>query len=689
MPSTFDLMMQDVGQAPPQPLSVFDQMQADAAAPAVPPPAPHGSGNAAIDTGNAVGTGYFRGMTRLLGLPVDTVANVIDLGKAGIGSAYQAVTGKPAPDALQLTDRKNVVGSGDWLVDKIGGTAPGNALINPSNPDYEGGYSQTLGAALGAVASPNSKAELAKQTAIAITSGLAPKVVKDMGGSDELALTASLLPQGTVHYGSELAKRAIRGGEQGRLDMVKRIQDLEAAGVNNPTLGLASGNATVGGVENLLQNTPGAIGVMRKARDQVLGGLQNKTSEAADLASTNRGSQAAGTAIQKGIQTFRDDFKAGQERLYGNLDNFISPQQPTNVQNTLDTLSLLNADITGAPKTGEFFKNGKIQALESAMRSDTAGAPASVFVHPQPPKAGGGIMNAPVEQPPILLTIPEGPPRNAMPWEAVKKTRTMVGRELADNTPFSDVPRSKWDPLYGALSQDMGNAAFGAGQEATNAFNRATNYTRAGMDRLDRVAPFANAVAPEQAYTALVNASKENVSTLQAVKKTLPQDARGSIAGTVIERLGKATNGVQNESGTVWSPDTFLTNWNKMAPGARDQLFSGFPNAPQVRANVEAVAKAASMMRDNSKIWSNPSGTGANLAARATLGAPFLPLLSGQAPNPYVLGGVAATTGGANLLARMLTSKNVVGSVASPTRLTQNDVNTLVRALSATGNLSK
>lgn len=625
-------------------------------------PTKKGSGSEAIDSGNAVGTGFFRSMTRMAGLPVDTVANVIDLGKAALGAGYGAITGKTPPEALQLTDRRNIVGSGDYLVDKLGKTAPGNAMINPVNPDYEGGYLQAAGGGLNAVVNPNSRAQLVNQAALGVTSALAGKATMDATGNPALAVTASLLPSGAQQAVTAGTKYAVRGGEQGRRDMEQRVQDLRNAGVANPTLGLASGNRLVGGVENILQNTPGAVGVMGRARDAAIEGLRGKTDEAANLASLNRGSLESGVAIQNGIKTFRDDFKARQEGLYNRLDNFIPGQHPTPVDNTRKTLGALNADIPGAPELSKFFKNSKIQALEAALQSDTSGAPASVFVHPQPPKAGGGLMNAPVEQPPILLTIPASPQRNTLPFEAVKKTRTMVGNEIADNSLLSTVPNSKWRALYGGLSEDMGNAASAAGPDASRAFNRATDYTRAGAQRLERVAPFAQAVAPEQAYTAMVNASRENVSTLQAIKKTLPPDARGTVAGTVIERLGKATNGVQNNDGTAWSPETFLTNWNRMTPKARDELFSGFPNSAAVRDNVDAVAKATSMMRDSSKMWANPSGTGANAFARGMLGA--VGVGGGAASlgllNPLVPLGIGAGMLGAHGLGRTLTSKEVL-----------------------------
>ena len=80
------------------------QTQARAATGNAAPIAANGTGSTWLDTGNAIGTGFQKGLLRLAGLPVDTMSNVRDLAKAGAGSVYQAVTGKTAPDFLQLGD---------------------------------------------------------------------------------------------------------------------------------------------------------------------------------------------------------------------------------------------------------------------------------------------------------------------------------------------------------------------------------------------------------------------------------------------------------------------------------------------------------------------------------------------------------------------------------------------------------
>jgi hypothetical protein len=650
-----------------------------------------GSGSAAVDAGNAVGTGYFRGLTRLAGLPVDTIQNIVDLGKAGVGSAYIAATGKAPPDWLQLQDRSNVLGTGDNLLKNVRKIPLGSAVVDPINPQYEGGYLQNAGGGLTAVMNPNSGAQAINQAILGVTGNTGAKLAYDTTGNPALAVTANLLPVGAQQAATAGVKYAVRGGEEGRQQMAQRIQDLKNAGIANPTVGLASGNSTIGGIENILQGTPGAVNIMRNARDQAIGGLQKTLDEAANLASQNRGTAEAGASIQRGIRDFKDQFKGTQEQLYNNLDNYIPGQHPATVANTKNTLADLNSPIVGAPQLSKQFQNSRIMAIEDAIKQDTAGSPATVMVYQQPPQwpipGPGGVMPPPIKPPPIQVVVPEGPPTNNLPFEAVKKTRTLVGNEIADNSLMSGVPQSKWKPLYGALSQDIGATAASVGPDAQNAFNRANDYTRAGMARLERIAPFAQYPAPEQAFTAVDRTARENVSTLQALKKSLPQSARGDIAGTIIDRLGTATPGQQNAQGTAWSPETFLTNWNRMTPKARDELFSGFPNASQVQKQVASVADATSMMRDSSKLWANPSGTGANVMARGTLGLVGLgggAALSGLL-NPLIPLGAGAGLLGANRLASGLTNPDVVAAMARQSYMTPELLNGQYRAMLSNG----
>ncbi|MFT3818288.1 MAG: hypothetical protein QM750_11750 [Rubrivivax sp.] len=603
-------------------------------------PRPRGTGSAAADTANAVGSGFWRGLTRLAGLPADTAANVMDLGKAALGSGYIAATGKAPPAWLELTDRSQVAGSGEHLLNIVRKTSTGRAMVDPVNPDFEGGYAQAIGGGLTA-ATPGTWGQVALRGGIGAASNIAGKAAFDATGSPEWAILASMLPSGAQALAEGAAKRAVRGGEQGRQEMQRRVLELERAGVTEPTLGLASGNRIIGGAENLLQSTPGAMGVVSRSREAAIEGMRRQAEQAAALASPVRGALPAGQQIQAGIQAFKEGFKGRQAGLYDQLDAFIPGQTPTAAAQTEAALARLNADIPGAPALSRFFKNAKVQAIEQALQSDLGQQRAYT------PSQLRAAMGSTGDAAGLNAALNEG----TLPYRAVKQTRTMVGNELADHSLLSDVPRSKWSPLYAALSEDMRAAAQAAGPQAERAFSRANDYTRAGNQRLEALRPFADKAAPEQAFTSLAAATRENASVLQAVKKSLPEGARGTVAGTVIERLGRATPGQQNELGDAWSPERFLSNWAAMKPEARKELFSGFRNADQVRADVEGLARAAAMMRENSRLWANPSGTAAAAAARALLfGVPASALV-----NPTLAAVGAGGIGAANVGARVLT----------------------------------
>jgi hypothetical protein len=121
-----------------------------------------------LDVPNAVATGYNKGLLSLAGLPVDTAANIRDLVKAGIGAPYTAITGKPAPDWLQVQDRANDIGSGAHLIKTAQKYAP--TMVTAANPEYEGGYLQAAGGGLNAIMNPNSRAEAINQGALGLAS---------------------------------------------------------------------------------------------------------------------------------------------------------------------------------------------------------------------------------------------------------------------------------------------------------------------------------------------------------------------------------------------------------------------------------------------------------------------------------------------------------------------------------------
>lgn len=261
-----------------------------------------------------------------------------------------------------------------------------------------------------------------------------------------------------------------------------------------------------------------------------------------------------------------------------------------------------------------------------------------------------------------------------LPYQAIKQLRTLVGNEIADAGPLSDVPRSKWKTLYAALTSDMEGAAKAAGPQAVADLRRANGYYRAGMRRMEQIDNVIDRNGgPEAVFRAATSGTKEGATTLRAVMQSLPPDAQKMVSASVLRRLGRARAGSQDDLGERFSTETFLTNWNTLSPPAKAVLFNRYGD--QFRRDMDQVAKVAANLREGSAVFRNPSGTAQAGAQYTTAGAFIMSVLTGQAG---VAGGIAGGVALSNVTARVLTSPTVVRWLARSTRMPPSAIPALI-----------
>jgi hypothetical protein len=261
-----------------------------------------------------------------------------------------------------------------------------------------------------------------------------------------------------------------------------------------------------------------------------------------------------------------------------------------------------------------------------------------------------------------------------LPYTGLKQLRTMVGNEMADSGLMSDVPRSKWKALYGALTEDMKAAAESAGPQAVKDFNRANGYYRGAMRRMEYLdSVIEKNGGPEAVFKAATAGTKEGATTINAVMKSLPPEAQRSVSATVLRRMGRAAAGAQDDVGGQFSTERFLTNWNNLSPSAKGVLFDRY--GAGFRQDMDQVAKVASNLRSGSKVFSNPSGTTQGLAQQGAATAFVLAFFSG---NFGTAGLIAGGVGGANLTARVMTNPNAVKWLAKTTKAPKSALPALI-----------
>jgi len=705
-----------------------------------------------LDRANAGAAGFNQGVAGIAGLPIDTMQNIIDLGKALSGFLYSETTGKPVPNTLEVnSDRSGIIGSGDYFRKLMGSGAaiprPDDTASRYLAAGGRGAASAMLGPSTGVPMVPslvsNVAGSLSSQGAAEAGVGPAGQILAGMAGGAAANATRAVLAEGV--------KRSFRGGEEGRQKVAENIQAFEDAG-DTPSVGQATQNRRMQSAESLMSRTPGSAGVMARRAEEQAANLGTGIERQANQLSPKASAEQAGRAIERGVRGeggFVENFKAKQSQLYDELDQYVQPDSGVDVQNTTSALKALNASIPGAPNTSKFFQNAKMRGIEDALQKDldnptsaqeslnsaiaklealraSRNAATAEVQHfsafekqqnelanswtpvPGQPRFPGrysanaeraaegaaakndaiGIAQARQSEVQALqstlddLQAAVEAAKGKLPYEAVKKLRTLVGNEMADGSIMSDVPRSKWKALYGALTEDLKGAADDAGPEASAAWNRANNYTRAGMRRLETIDHVVEKNGgPEAVFTAATSGTKEGATTLRAVMQSLPPEAQKTVSATVLRRLGRATPGRQNDLGEKFSTETFLTNWNSMSPQAKAVLFDRY--GPQFRGNMDQIAKVASNLRDGSKVFQNPSGTGQATTQTATVVSFATSLATG---NVGVAGSIAGGVAGANLMARLMTHPPFVKWLATTTKAPPQALPALAVQLAQNGN---
>ncbi|HMM76974.1 MAG TPA: hypothetical protein PJ986_14780 [Gammaproteobacteria bacterium] len=438
-----------------------------------------------------------------------------------------------------------------------------------------------------------------------------------MGGAGA-AIAQRMYPDNAL---AEVAGQVIGGAAPGLLgaglkaamsspEAAQNLSAFDAANVT-PTAGQVTGNAGTQTVEGMLRGAPGSTHVMAGvAEDQA----RQMGSTADDIASRLGGStdELAGRAVEKGIGSFVSQKQKTASNLWARLDQFIAPDTPVALPNTRAMLS----ELSGSGKLTEAFTSPVINKAVKAVE---------------------GI--------------------SATPYQELRDLRSLIGARLGDPQLISDIPRSELKRLYGALTQDIKEAA--AANGGLQAFDRANTFTRALHDRVDStLEPLLRRTTPEKLFSAVRSG---DASSLRRLGRTLNDKTWRVVAGSVIKDLGTAKAGAQNAAGNVFSPETFLTNFNKLDPETRSVLFGRIG----VEKELNSLAKVAELMRSNSRVMANPSGStvlGANLTA---LGFGTGALASG---NLGLAGSIFTGMAGANGAAHLFTSPKFVRWLASSAR---------------------
>lgn len=291
-----------------------------------------------------------------------------------------------------------------------------------------------------------------------------------------------------------------------------------------------------------LEASPFSAGQVQRGRERVISEMQEVSQQSASDLGIPTTIEKAGEKIKAGSADFVKQFKQKSTALYNDLDRYIRPN-----------------DLVVAPSTSD--------ALETILQYSDE--------HPEISK----MVNLQKYQP-FLKGFRQDGIDTAIPYELIKDLRTTFGESLSTNSgPLGDLSQAKIKQIYGALTDDMEQAAISSGPEAHRAWRRANQYYKAGRNFIDEtLAKVLNVDTETAAYNKLHNMliegnARQSTKDILTIKRRLPEDAFNDFRATVVNRMGLAKKGGQDDLGEVFSPQTFLTNYNKMADTSRKIVF--------------------------------------------------------------------------------------------------------------------
>jgi len=441
------------------------------------------------------------------------------------------------------------------------------------------------------------------------------------------------------------ARGVVRGfGDDAARQAAQRLESYEGAGIQ-PTAGQVTGRDALQAVEGRLAQFPGGAGVFRRVTDEQNAAAGSRVESIIQrTAPRGAGEAQAGRAIERGIlgpEGFRASSARVADKLYGQADAFLPPETSVQLTNTMRALDEIATPPVGGERTYSALANNQIATLRQNIAEDIAA------------NAQAGV--------------------NGMPYGSVKAIRSRIGALLDDAVLNPDIDTRQLSRVYGAFSDDMLAAASRQGPEAERAVRRANNYYRAVIDRTERLKRIIERNGgPEAVFTAATSGQRNGATTINTVMRSLPTEERNVVAASIVERMARPNAGQVAQ----FDLGTFLTNWNRMHPRARQAMFAHLP--AETRRQLDNISQAAEASRAGARRFANPPGTApALLAGGGVLTAGTLAGIGQYDLAASVLGTMVAARGSAALM----TNPRFVRFLSTSGRIPPGQMAPAIRAL--------
>jgi len=410
-------------------------------------------------------------------------------------------------------------------------------------------------------------------------------------------------------------------------EAIKKIVGLDAqkaakfadAGLS-PTLANVSKFRPVSQIQNFLSATPAASSRIERVIQHQIDNVANKTIE---IAGSKGGTiEEAGNIIGTGAKSYKDMLRKRSEKIYQDVYDQVPRDTKVNLTNTQN---LLKEDV---------------ELQEAAINSDFLKRKLDRFNEISSPKEGGD---------------------NLTSLRRMKGFRSVVGQDLKSPS-LTGSERSSLKKIYGSLSADLKDSVLSFardkyGEDAAvklyGRFNAADNVFKLQQDFIKKtITPLEDAKTPDKIYSIATSGIKNGGIQIDNVFKTLNKDQKSFIRGSLINRMGKAPQNLQDETNSVFSISKFRQDFNSLSDEAKKAIFE-----PEQLSAYNKLIKATSEIERTGRLGKINSATAQAVGWAGLTGAVISPYLS--------LPAAAGIAGGARVTAGMMTNPKFVNWLSS------------------------
>lgn len=390
-------------------------------------------------------------------------------------------------------------------------------------------------------------------------------------------------------------------------------------------------------IGSVAANIPLAGTPLVNAAKNTISQLGTKANEIAEgFGSKSSVAEAGDTAKQSIKDWITTGSSQTAEKLYNKVDDLVNPSIKAGLGETAKTIEKIDKEREAAGLA--------------------------------PSKSAASLMEA--------ATRPEG-----LTYQGVKKLRSSVGEMMNGGILPEGMSQAELKQLYGSLTTDLGNAVkTSGGKAAADAFERANTYYKLASDRRESLVKIVGADANASAETVFNklqtmagSSSRADIGKLAQARKAMGSDAWNEVASTLVTKLGRDVDG-------NFSPQRFLTDYNKISPSGKNLLFKGGGKG-DLAQSLDDIATISSRFKELQK-FANPSGTSRSVSGFVMAGGAWhglTQLAAGAFGEPLtmmasVLGGnvvsrILASPAGASSAAKWVRSNFLLAQTPTPARL--------------------